>query len=390
MVRYEVLGADASARLTTLVVEAVDADDARQQAARMQLQPVSVRRRGREGPRRSIDLALFAEELQMLLDAGLPLIDAVEGLAARRTDAASAPVHAALAAALRHGERLSSALARQPEVFPPLLVGIVRAAERTSSLPESLARYVVYEGHLRALRERLTSAAIYPVILLAVGGAVTLFLMGYVVPRFALVYESGGRDLPFVSRALLQGGRWVAEYWPYVVVAVALTAHALRLRVRRQPLGGLGLLTLAPGGRTRLETIEVSRLYRTLGMLLQGGLTVREALGLADAVVSPRRRDALARARRDVEGGEPLSVALHRAELSAPLALRLVQVGERSGQLGAMLERASRFLDHEAALWLERFGRWLGPVLMILISVVVGVIVVFLYIPVFDLVGTLR
>lgn len=391
---YEVRAADAASQLKTLHLEASDAADARQQALRLRLTPVSVKPHtaGVTGRRDRFDLSLFAEELQMLLSAGLPLIDAIDGLAERQSGGASRSVYTALASRLRNGERLSAAMGRQPDVFPALFVGIVRAAETTSSLPSSLTKYVAYESHLKVLRERMASAAIYPMILLVVGVAVTLFLMTYVVPRFASVYQSSGRSLPWISQTLLDVGRLLSQN---LVLGLVLLLGAVLLgwrwyQPRRRALGWLQLLGLLPGAASRVATIEISRLYRTLGMLLEGGLPVRDALVLADAVVFGDRRRALADVLRNVEGGEPLSASLEQASLSTPLALRLTQVGERSGQLGLMLERTAMFHEHETALWIERFSKTFGPVLMILISLIVGMVVVFLYIPVFDLAGGLQ
>lgn len=391
---FEVRAADAASQLKTLHLEASDAADARQQALRLRLAPVSVKPHagGVVDRRERFELSLFAEELQMLLSAGLPLIDAIDGLAERQSGSASRSVFTALASRLRNGERLSAAMGRQPEVFPVLFVGIVRAAESTSSLPSSLTKYVAYESHLKVLRERMASAAIYPMILLVVGSVVTLFLMTYVVPRFATVYQSSGRTLPWISQALLDAGQLLSANLPVALIFVlgAMLLGWRWYRPRRQALGWIQLLALLPGAARRVATIEVSRLYRTLGMLLQGGLPVRDALMLADAVVFGARRQALANVLREVEGGAPLSASLERAELSTPLASRLIQVGERSGQLGLMLERAAMFHEHETTLWIERFSKTFGPLLMILISLIVGVVVIFLYIPVFDLAGSLQ
>lgn len=391
---YEVRAADAASQLKTLHLEASDAADARQQALRLRLIPVSVKPHtaGVSSRRDQFDLSLFAEELQMLLSAGLPLIDAIDGLAERQSGGTSRLVFTALASRLRNGERLSAAMARQPEIFPVLFVGIVRAAETTSSLPSSLTKYVAYESHLKVLRERMASAAIYPMILLVVGTAVTLFLMTYVVPRFASVYQSSGRSLPWISQTLLDLGRLLSQnLLPGLVLLLGAALLGWRwYQPRRHALGWLQLLGLLPGAASRVATIEISRLYRTLGMLLEGGLPVRDALALADAVVLGDRRRALADVLRKVEGGEPLSASLEQASLSTPLALRLIQVGERSGQLGPMLERAAMFHEHETALWIERFSKTFGPILMILISLIVGMVVIFLYIPVFDLAGSLQ
>ena len=398
--RYQVRAADAGNRLTTVVLDAADAADARRQALRLQLLPVSVTAQRQGGLRRAgggFQLGLFAQELQMLLEAGLPLAEAIEGLAERQTAGQGQAVCAALAVALRNGDRLSAAMARQGELFPPLFVGIVRAAERTSSLAPALARYGAYDAHLRLLRERLASAAIYPAILLLAGGAVTLFLLTYVVPRFADVYAAGDRPLPAVSQALMTLGTALSGRGHWVLLAVGLAlalivAAAARRRREGAALALAWLRSLAwlPGVAPRLATLERARLYRTLGLLLEGGLTVRDALGLAEGVLGPGRAAALAAVQRQVLGGQPLSAGLQQAGLSTPLAQRLLQVGERSGRLGAMLERAAQFHEHETALWVDRFSKVFGPLLMVLISLVVGGVVVALYIPIFDLVGSLR
>lgn len=391
---FEVRATDAASQLKTIHLEASDAAGARQQALRLRLTPFSVKPQATRitGPRDRFDLPLFAEELQMLLTAGLPLVDAIDGLAERQAGGATRSILSALADRLRNGDRLSAAMGRHPEAFPPLFVGIVRAAETTSSVPASLAKYVTYESHLRMLRERMASAAIYPAILLVAGTGVTLFLLTYVVPRFASVYQSSGRSLPWISQTLMDLGRLLSGS---LIPGLALVLGGAVLgwrwyRPRRQALGWLQMLALLPGTAGRVATIEVSRLYRTLGMLLEGGLTVREALQLSDAVVLGDRRRALADALRTVEGGQSLSTSLEQASLSTPLAIRLIQVGERSGQLGAMLERAAQFHEHETALWIERFSKTFGPILMILISLIVGLVVIFLYIPVFDLAGSLQ
>ena len=390
---FEVRAADGAAKLITLVLEAPDANHARLQALHLRYTPVSVKLQ-RTGARKAakFNLPLFAEELQMLLNAGLSLIDAIEGLAERQPAGSPRYILANLADRLRNGERLSAALAQQPAAFPALFVGIVRAAETTSNLPAALSKFVAYDAHIRSLRERMASAAIYPIILLVVGSAVTVFLMAYVVPRFASVYRSSGRPLPWVSHVLLEGGRLLNENMPVIaVLALVLAVLAWKaIRRRSEDMGWVQLLALLPGVAVHVATIEMSRLFRTLGMLLEGGLPVRDALILAEAVMFGAHRVALARVLERVEGGEPLSEGLRNAGLSTPLALRLIEVGERSGQLGPMLERAAQFHEHETAIWIERFSKTFGPILMILISLVVGSIVIFLYIPIFDLASSLR
>lgn len=154
--------------------------------------------------------------------------------------------------------------------------------------------------------------------------------------------------------------------------------------------GVLGVLSLLPGAAPRVATFELARLYLTLGMLLEGGIPIQQALSLARAVLAVARQPHLDGARAMIESGQPLSVALADTGLSTPMTLRLIRVGEKSGQLGDMLTRAALFYEKENARWVERFTKTFEPLLMAGIGLVVGLVVLLLYMPIFDLAGTLQ
>jgi general secretion pathway protein F len=149
-------------------------------------------------------------------------------------------------------------------------------------------------------------------------------------------------------------------------------------------------LTRLPGVGERIRVIELSRLYLTTGMLLEGGIPILTALDIVGDAVSPKTRDALRAARSFISDGGALSEAFERSGLATPVALRLLRVGERSGQMGAMLTRSALFYEGESARWIERFAKVFEPVLMTAIGLLVGLIVVLLYMPIFDLAGALQ
>lgn len=389
--QYRVRAIDATQAIQTLELDAYDEADARQQALARQLTPLSVV--GTALPRRArFPLLLFAQELLALLNAGLSLIEALEALVEKDGDTARRAVLSRLAAQLREGQRLSAAMLRQPEVFPPLFVGIVQAAENTSDLPRALARYLDYEARAQAVRHKVVSAAIYPAILLVAGGAVSLFLLGYVVPRFAAVYQGNGRELPWASQLLMQWGALARAHAAPLLCALAAVLALAGWRARQVVArsGWLHLLRWLPGAAPKLRVLSLSRLYLTCGMLLAGGIALPQALKLCAAVVEAGAADALAAVRQDIEAGEALSDALERRGLSTSVALRLLRVGEQSGQLGEMLLRIAAFYDEEVTRWIERFSRAFEPVLMAAIGLVIGLIVILLYMPVFELAGSLR
>jgi general secretion pathway protein F len=283
-------------------------------------------------------------------------------------------------------------LAAQREVFPPLFIGVVQASEGTSDLPQALRRFLEYRRRVDAVRNKVSSAAIYPTILIGVGALVTLFLVGYVVPRFAEVYEGSGRELPLVSQVMLELGRFASAHLIELLLATLTTVVLLGLLARR--LWRSGAIARAfgaiPGLGERLRVFELARLYRTLGMLLGGGIPLVSAMTTVDAVISKAWRVRLAEARALIEAGTPLSLAFERCELTTPISLRLLAVGERSGELASMLEQSAVFHDGEIERWIDRFTRSFEPLLMAAIGIVVGVIVVMLYMPIFDLAGGLQ
>jgi general secretion pathway protein F len=393
--QFEVRALSPDNRVQTLMVEAADAVSARKNVEARHLTVVSLQ--SKKGARRSVSrggfsLVMFSQELLSLLDAGLSLVEALEGLIEKETAPASRGVMDGLITRIREGARLSDAVSAQPEYFPPLYVGIVRAAERTSDLGQALRRYIDYQTRLDMVRSKIVSATIYPAVLFIVGGLVGLFLMTYVVPRFAAVYKDSGRDMPFMSKLLLSWGELLGQHTVVVLLALVAAISGIVWLVRRNSREGrwAQMAKRIPGIGERARILELSRLYLTLGMLLDGGIPIVMAMGMVESSVSLETRTHLRLACADISNGEPLSHAFERHELTTPIALRMLRVGERSGQLGAMLIRSANFYEGESARWIERFSKVFEPALMALIGGVIGVIIVLLYMPIFDLAGSLQ
>jgi general secretion pathway protein F len=341
------------------------------------------------GKRSALSLVLFSQELLALLTAGLGIVEGLEALLEKEANPATRSVLERLLGGLREGQRFSAVLAEQPDLFPPLYIGIVKAAEGTSDLPRSLSRFIDYQQRIDLVRGKLVSAAIYPCILLLVGGGVSMFLIGYVVPRFAEVYQGAGRDLPWLSQQMLNWGQFASGHTGLLLAIIAAVLTALVLGVRR--LAGNGgvvrLLGRLPGIGERVRIYELSRLYLTLGMLSEGGITIVHAINTVQGMVSAGLRQNLQAARADIESGQPLSGAFDTHQLTTPISLRMLRVGERTGDMGPMLTQSAAFYDGEITRWIDRFTRTFEPLLMAGIGLVVGAIVVLLYMPIFDLAG---
>ncbi|MBS0345264.1 MAG: type II secretion system F family protein [Proteobacteria bacterium] len=337
-------------------------------------------------------LLLLNQELLALLTAGIPLAESLSALAEKETRPAVRQVLAVLIAALREGRPLSAALAARPDCFPELYVATMRAAERTSDLAPALGRYIAYQRQIEFVRDRLVAAALYPLLLLLVGAAVMLFLLVYVVPRFARVFETVGGDLPWLSRLLLDWGRLVEGRGDVLAVLACGGVAGLLALLRRQDIWAalLGLAWRLPRVGGQLRVFELARLYRTLGMLLRGGIPAVAAMGMVEGLLSPRLRAGVGAAAADIRNGERFSAALQRHALATPVALRMLAVGERAGQLGEMLERAAEFHEEESARQLEVVTRLAGPLLMLIVAMAVGLVLVMLYLPIFQVAESIQ
>lgn len=337
-------------------------------------------------------LLLFSQELLALLDAGLNLTEALSTLYAKERQAHVRATLGDVLQALREGRNFSDVLAEAPKHFPDVYVATVRASERTGDLPQALARYITYQLQFETLRKKLVSAAIYPVMLLVVGGFVTLFLLGYVVPRFSAVYESSGRELPWLSAMLLAFGQVIYKNWQFALAGF-IGVFAVLVWGISQAKGRAWLMSQVlrlPWLAAKTDEFRLARFFRAMSLLLAAGISLPRAMGMVAGLLGPGQQKQLAECRLAIEQGQSLSAALLSVGLASPVAESLIKVGERSGQMAEMLERTARFADEDFARWVDWASRLLEPILMVIIGVVIGTVVVLMYLPIFELAGSLQ
>nr|WP_255763536.1 type II secretion system F family protein [Pelomonas sp. P7] len=326
--------------------------------------------------------------MAVLLDAGITLLDALNTL---REKESQPNVRAALDGVINlveQGQPLSAALRQQPQTFDELVCAIVAANEKTGQLSTALAQHARYLAWVDTLRSRLVAALVYPLMLLAVGSAVILFLLLYVLPRFAGILEATNGELPWASLVLIHFGQTAGAHPGWVLGGIGSAAFAL-YALLRQPAVRTRLQSAVwtmPGLGPRLRVLALARLYRSLAMLLASGVPALPALRIVVDVVALPWRPAVRAAAEQVERGERLSTAFDAQHLATPVARRMLRVGERSGEVAAMLERAAAFHDEEAARLTELLSRLVNPALMLIMGVLIGGIIVLMYLPIFQLV----
>lgn len=340
----------------------------------------------------SFPLVLFSHELQVLLKAGLNIVEALEVLAEREQRPAAKEVLTSLLGSLREGHTLSHAMGSQPETFPPFYVASIRASETSGEIVGALGRFVEYQSNVDLVKKKIISASVYPILLICFGVLVLLFLLGYVVPRFSRIYAEHGGDLTLATRLLLGWGQIIeahgATLLPGFVTGVALLAWWARRPATRARLARLAWRAPAIGDKLRLY--QLTRLYRTLAMLLKSGIPVVTALDMVRALLDPSLRTRLDATRREVSEGRPLSEALEHNGMATAVAFRLARVAERTGGMSEMLEHTAKFHEEEMIRWVDVFTRLFEPLLMAAIGLVIGAVVLLMYMPIFELAGSIQ
>lgn len=337
-------------------------------------------------------LMLFSQELLALLEAGLNLMEAMEALSEKEQRPQVRDTLRATLRLLNEGQPLSQAMEASPEAFPPLYVAALRASEKTGGMPEALQRYIAYQSQVEEVKKKVISASIYPVMLIIVGGLVVMFLMGFVVPRFAHIYEDMNGDMPFMSQLLLALGGFIETHGMQLLLAgvglVVAGGYLLSLRSVRAAM--MQWLWRLPTIGERMRIYQLSRFYRSLGMLLIAGIPILSALGMVSGLLAPALRERMLLASEQIRQGQTISTAMEANELSTPVALRMLRVGERSGMMGEMMGRIAAFYDEETARWVDWFTKLFEPLLMLVIGFVIGFVVLMLYMPIFDLAGSIQ
>lgn len=380
----------------SLQIDAMDIADARRQAESQGYAVIGIRAaRGqwmRRGGRNTFALLHFNQSLLILLRAGLSIVEAISTLAERETRGDARRVLEDLRERLGMGLPLSAALERHPAVFPALYVAGVRANERSGGLIEAIERFILYRAQADLLRKRVVGASVYPALILGVGVLVIGFLLLFVIPRFSQVFEDLGDRIPYMSRLLLKWGQFVHAHGLAVLAAmvafVAGIVAALRTRRVRAALARHVLRLPRIGEYVR--TYQLARFYRALGLLQQAGIPILVALDMVVGLLPLSLHAGLSGARRDIGEGRTISDAFEANGLTTVVAVRLLRVAERTGQMGEMLERTAIFHEDDIAEAIDWFIRLFEPLLMIGIGLIIGVIVLLMYAPIFELAGSLQ
>ncbi len=339
------------------------------------------------------EFLVFNQELLALIRAGISIMRILDILIGRASQPAFQATMVGVRDGVRGGLSLSEAMAKYPTYFSGLYVSSLRAGERSGSLVEILQRHIVYLKKMLAVRKKVVSALSYPIFLLVVGISVIFFLLTYVMPTFMEIFKESETQLPLATQRLIFVVGFLQNYFLYLLLgAVAIIVfiyQSYQTSWGKQWLDSF-ILKIPVIGRV-MERHYMITLSRTLSTTLSGGIPLVPALemvaeALPNQVWSHKVREVSGR----VQEGVSLAHSLAQSEAFPKMSLEMIDVGENSGSLVEMLGEVSDFHEDELDLYLGRVTTWVEPVMLLVMGIIVAMIVISMYLPIFHLAGTVK
>ena len=346
--------------------------------------------------RRHVDgslLLVFAQELAALLKAGLPLFQSLDVMLDRQKDPLLRQSLVSVREKVKSGTALSEAFRQEGDLYPPIFAASLIAGERSGNLDSVLRRFSQHLRLNQMLRKKAISAAVYPAVLLTMMTALVVIMLIFVIPNFKSFYEGLGAELPLPTRVLLAVATTLRANVLFILIAIGIAGVSVLYWLRREGAGvalDAALLRLPYfGGLMRMYA--TSQLMRTLSTLLAGGLPLVNALEVASASIGNR---AMARAVGSATGrireGASLTTALDSTGMLEALPLEMVKVGEQTGALGDMLNAIADFYDEELDTRMATVLSLVEPVLLVLMAVIVAVMLLAFYLPMFQAISAVQ
>ncbi|MBI3998816.1 MAG: type II secretion system F family protein [Armatimonadetes bacterium] len=399
MQAYQYTGRDAAGSIVRGIVEAENDARARARLRGQGLFVTSLTARSRSpllswlGSQPGLeDVAGFTFHMASLLSAGVPMLRALQVLGEQTESRAMREVIEDLEAGIGSGQSLSNMLSRHPELFSPLYLGIVRTGEVAGALDQALLRLSDYLDREIALQQKIRMMLVYPAFVLTMAVIVTGLFMAFVIPAFERVYRSAHAELPLPTQILVNASHLILGNWLAGVVLAPVGAWILGLPQVRRRMRGLGerLTARIPRFSAIVRTVQISRFVRTFGAMHASGVPVLTALDVTkEALPDPQMQAAIDRIKDGINRGRRLSETMRSVGLFPAMVHRMVAMGEESGRLEPLLQRASEVLDREIDHAIKRFITLAEPLLVLGLGGVVGGVLLALYLPLFGLANVL-
>jgi len=335
------------------------------------------------------DLILFSRQMYTLMRAGVPMVKSLVGLVQSTRNQQLVEAQRDILANIESGRALASSLARHPEIFSTLFISMIRVGEESGRLDEAFLRVSEYLEREKETRERVKAALRYPVfVLIAIAVAICIINI-WVIPAFAKLFASAGAKLPWQTRFLIGTSNFFVTWWPVMLAAIALAIGGLRYYIRteqgRYNWDRIKLRIPIIGGIVHRATM--SRFARSFSMALSSGVPIIQAMTVVSRSVDNEFvADHILNMRNGIERGESLTRTATVTTMFTPLVLQMLAVGEETGQVDEMLGEVADYYEREVDYDLKNLSSYIEPVLIIAIGVMVLILALGVFLPMWDLV----
>ncbi len=342
---------------------------------------------------RTKDLVLFTRQFATMINAGLPLVQSLDILAAQQPKPKVAAKIRTLLGDVEAGSTLADSMRKHPDFFNTIYVNMIAAGEAGGILDTILLRLAEYLEAADKLKRKVRGAMFYPLTVMTFAALAIAALLMFVIPTFAGFFESAGVALPLPTRIVMGLSDFLLGYWWAVGAGLVAAFYMLR-SYRKTPQGKLAtdrLLLKVPVLGPVLRKAAIARFSRTLGTLVQSGVSILEGLEITARTAGNRViEDAVMESRVSIAGGETIAEPLRKSEVFPPMVVQMINVGEQTGGLDDMLGKIADFYDDEVEASVAALTSVIEPIMIVFLGAIVGGMVVAMYLPIFDIIQTVE
>ncbi|MBU9711014.1 type II secretion system F family protein [Evansella tamaricis] len=334
------------------------------------------------------DFVLFLRQFATLLKAGVSIVDSTRILGKQTNSKALASALEEIEEELVSGKAFSDAASKQSKIFPPIFINMVRAGEASGSLEESLEHLAVQFEKQHDTKQKVKSALAYPIVIAVVTVAVVIFLLTSVVPMFASMFEDFGSELPAITVFVLGISNVVSSFWWALLIAVVMLVIGISI-LRKNPetkyYFDYALLKMPIFGPL-LQKAAIARMSRTLSSLFNSAVPILQSLSIVEKVVGNEVISrTLQSSRESLEEGQPMTEPMRDNWVFPPIVVQMISIGEETGSLDQMLGKVAEFYEKEVDYATDRLKSLIEPILIVVLASVVGLVVISIIVPMFQI-----
>ncbi|KMP11700.1 pilus assembly protein PilC [Candidatus Nitromaritima sp. SCGC AAA799-A02] len=376
-------------------IEAEDEKTAASKLKQQNIRPTSIKKKGGGdlfGPKKEKiterDIVIFTRTFSTMIDAGLPLVQCLDILGKQTENKTFGDIILAVKGNIEVGANLSDSMKKFPKVFDALYCNLIEAGEVGGILDTILQRLAAYIEKAASLKKKVKAAMVYPACIVTVAVLVVAFLMIFVIPAFAAMFEGGGAELPAPTAIVMAVSDIFRTKWHYMFGSV-YAFYFIFKKVYATEKGKIEIDRLslkAPVFGPLIRKVSVAKFTRTLGTLLSSGVPLIEGLDICARTSGNKTVElAVFKTIEAIKEGESIAAPLSREDVFPPMVIQMIDVGENSGSLDTMLQKIADFYDEEVDTAVEALTALLEPMLMVFLGLIVGFIVVAMYLPIFKM-----